>query len=617
MSVVGYTIYGRPVQHEYVSNGLFNELNLNSESYLSNRIALQKGHNLIILKRYKDRNGFEVITVFLNTYAVSYNDRAGGFVGAGIAFIGEPSVKLIYNRLKQLHQQSLSLIDRETFKFKDAKIEASELSLPSLSEDGLFINRTPRKYRAIDNTTIGVKIIDNFYESLMGAIQGFVFNASYYAVKTAYVSNQDDLLLSLVPQNSISHLHNLLDYTNALKKFKAYIVNERKKLKEESDKVKKQIEDSKQKDLNELNKERYKTQETKNRLDERERSVQALEHNKESLERNIKQYAIEEQRLSDRIAKLKDEKKVVEIDKSKIEFELRTIKQKSFNSIIHKPEFQENLDLLKGEVILKHEAENEKNGLDWFKVILLFTTLLFFISTACLGYLLYNMNGALVRIENEKYTLETNLKKTENEVVSLESKEYLSQIPEEISANDFFKLQTDEKKSHKEKLKEAINIIGGNKSASDVLRKTLLEKLAVRTWNFREILYENDPNKIMGGLNVLDTLKNHSNASKMDLLYSPLFLINDLKDKELTHKEMTITSKSGDEELLKQYLNMKNNIYKKLDIKYNEPYKKETFQSSDPILLMHFRWMVHNYKDQKKDIYTLNKGEKVLVPILK
>ncbi|RYH72172.1 hypothetical protein EVU94_13985 [Flavobacteriaceae bacterium 144Ye] len=612
MSVVGYTIFGRPVQHEYVSNGLFNELNLNSESYLSDRIALQKGQNLIILKRYKDKNGFEVTTVFVNTYAVSYNDRAGGFVGAGIAFIGQPSVKLIYNRLKQLHQQSLSLIDSETFKFKATKIDASELSLPSLSEEGLFINRTPRKQRAKDNNTIGVKIIGNFYESLMGTIQGFVFNDSYYGVKTAYVSNQDDLLLSLVPQNSINHLHNLLDYSNALKKYKAFIANERKKLKEESDKVKKQIEDSKQRNLNELNKERHTIQEIKNRLDVRERSVRELERNKERLEIKIKDYEFTEERLISKVNKLNSTKKKAEDEIN----EIKAIKQNSFNHFIQKPVFREDVDIFKDQIIQEYELENKKSRKDWFKVILLFSTLLFFISTAYLGYLLYDKNNNLIESENEKSALETNLKNTESEVVLLESNEYLSHLPEETSVNSFFKFETEEKKSRKEKLKEAINIAAGNKMASDVLREKILEKLEARTWNFREILYENDPNKIMGGLSVLDTLKNHCFKNKIDLFSSPLFLINDLEGKELIKKEMTVTSESGDEELLKQYLKIKNNVYKKLKIDYNEPKKGETFQDSDPILLMHFRWMVFNYKDQK-DFYKKKKGEKVLVPVLK
>jgi hypothetical protein len=417
MSSLGYTIFGRPVQHEYVSNGLFNELNLNSETYLSDRIELKKGQSLAILKRQKDQNGIESIFVLLYTYAISYNGRGGGFVGAGIAFNGQPSTKLIYHQLKQLHQQSLSLLESTNFKFKSPKINIDQIKLPDLSEDGLFVNRTSKKYVARD-MAIGVKIAGNFYENLMGAIQGFCFNENYFAVKTAYVTNSADLLRNLVPSKSIYQLHNLLDFQNVYIKYNKHLNETKKKVDED------------------INKKR-----------------QDFIKDKEDLENQIKSYQNDIFELKKEVTKLRADKRELYSQKVDLSSDIIKVKQKNFKQALNK--YPEEREAYEKEIVSDYKKELSKK-IDWIKVIFAISTVVFIITSIVLSYYLYKNNNKLKTIINE-------LEENKTEKTSLEEQSELKDIPKKLTVNEFFKLDDKEKEEHKSKIKDAINLISNNR----------------------------------------------------------------------------------------------------------------------------------------------------------
>lgn len=609
MSLVGYTIFGRPVQHDYVSNGLFSELGLNNESYLSDHINLKKGQSLAILKRYKDQNGVEVTIVFLNTYAESYNERPGGFVGAGIAFIGKPSTKLIYHRLKNLHQQSLKLVDSKNFKFQVSKFDPDQTKLPDLSEDGLFISRTPKKYTAKDST-IAVSFSGSFYENLMSAIQGFCLNESYFSVKTAFVTNSENLLKSIVSDKSIYQIHNLLDYNYVFKKYSKLLADRKKKVEEDIKSTKLKYNQQKAKDerlLNERDKELINKEQS---LNKREKTIKDREDYKKNLENKILSKSNDIGNLKDNIKKLEIKEKNLKAQNTKIQNSINYSKKNTFHESLNNPNFRDERKAFEENIKRGYKEELEGNRkTDWLKVLFALMSLGFLILSIILSYLWYKNNIDLKKI-NYKLSQKTNI------INRLESEKKLNKLPIELSANDFFNLDNQLKADNKLSLKESIDFIT-NQNNDKNARESITNELLKRKWNFREILYDNVPDSIMGGLKVLDKLKNKSNARDNDLLDSPLFLIKQLRNTELKEEKIELKEDMIDADFLNEYLKRKDNIYDKLGIKYNKPEEGQTFQDSDPVLLMHFRWMIYNYKDKKKDIKEYKKGDDIKVPILK
>src|SRR5690554_347691 len=120
MERVGFGIFGRPVKHEYVSNGLFRSLQLESETYLNlpNSAKLGKNDRIIKVSRQIIKpDNIEIIKIYIFDYAESIKERKGGFVGSAYVFTGLPTKDLLYNTVKEIHSKALSLLD-ENRKFK-------------------------------------------------------------------------------------------------------------------------------------------------------------------------------------------------------------------------------------------------------------------------------------------------------------------------------------------------------------------------------------------------------------------------------------------------------------------------------------------------------------------
>src|SRR5690554_4900679 len=108
MERVGFGIFGRPVKHEYVSNGLFQSLQLESETYLNlpNVGELDKNDRVIKISRQRYKpNDIEVIKIYIFDYAESIKERKGGFVGSAYVFTGLPTKDLLYNTVKEIHSK--------------------------------------------------------------------------------------------------------------------------------------------------------------------------------------------------------------------------------------------------------------------------------------------------------------------------------------------------------------------------------------------------------------------------------------------------------------------------------------------------------------------------------
>jgi hypothetical protein len=606
MSTVGYTIFGRPVQHEYVSNGLFNEIGLNSETYLSDHIELKKGQTLAILKRYKDNNGIEITTIFLNTFAESFNERPGGFVGAGLAFIGKPSTKLIYNRLKQLHQQCLMLVDSNNYKFKISKLNSDQIKLPDLSEEGLFVSKIPKNYTAKESI-IGISFSGSFYENLMSAIQGFCFNESYFGVKTAYVTNSEDLLKSIKPIKSTYQIHNLLDYSYVFKKYSKLIADRKKKVEEEIKVDKQKFNEQKVGKENKLKEREQKIEDYEEKLNDREQSIRKLEVNKKNLENEAISLSNKVNDLEKEINNLNKSIYSLKAKKTSLEKTINDYKKKTFHEALNYEAFKNEKMAYEENIKWKYKEEQERNRkTDWYKVLFALLSVLFLISTIVLSYYRFierpeKTNTATENPDNiESENTPTNL------IIS---------FPSALKANEFLDKDNEEREEHIKEIDAAITLLNDDTYKAFVSNSDVLSN---RAWNFREVLKENVADDRNKGLDRLEKIMSLPFIKNTTLFKEPRFLFSqiDTNDNRLSELEIVVNA-DNKKDILKYYTEINNNIYNSLGIKYNAPEDNQTFQDTDPVLLMHFRWMIYNFNDSKKDINDLKIGDNVKVPVIK
>jgi hypothetical protein len=601
MASIGFTVFGRPIKHEYISNGLFDQLGINSESYLDENISLEKDQSIAIIKRFKDANGVEVLVVFLNTYAISYNDRAGGFVGAGVAFVGKPSVKLIYDRLTEIYRQSLKLVHPETGKFIEPIINKESIKLPNYDESGLLIDIKAKTYNLQSNINIGVKIKGNFHENLMSTIQGFVNNESFFRVKTAYVTKHENLLRKLINPKYIYSVHHLLDYSRVFKNHHDKIEKSNIELNNKVTKFKKKVEIESEK-LEEREKkidiEQTALEKKREEIKSEEESISKSKDISKGLNEKIEELKEAENDLNKKLESKRDDLKLLE--KNKLNTFLYWINLNKFDD--ERKKYEDSI--IKEENQKRKPDENKSSS--WFNIFLVGATLIFMISTAVLSYSYYENNSN--NSANQSIIANCDNAKEKRKSIELP-------IPIIYTANNFLKLDSIEQKEHKDKLDLAISLLINDEYKSGFDNYNLLSD---RKWNFREVLDKNVEGNIDEGLERLVKIKKLSSIKDTTLFYSPRFLISKIEPdgNQIISKEFKYVKNIND--FLKSYLKDEENIYEALDFEYKKRNEgSDSYQEIDPVLLMHFRWMAFNFEDQKKDIQKLKDGESIKLPIFK
>lgn len=602
MASVGFTIFGRPVKHEYLSNGLFNELGLNNESYLDESIDLKPGQSLAIIRRFRDKNNIEVVVVFSYVYAESYNGRAGGFLGSGIAFIGKPSKKLIVDKFKEIIKQSFSLINRESAKFIEPNINENKLKLPNPIEEGLLDDNRPKKYAIKNDISIGVKIEGNYFENLLACIQGFVYNESFFGVKVAYITNSTELFKSKVNPKYIYALHHLLDFSTVFR-------NNTAKIEEQKINFEKSIK-SKEEHLSNYEKQLKHDRQTllsKERdLEEKKQAIEVEVKENENiiitLKNNIEELKEKEREQKSRVSSMKSE---VENAKKQLN-EIQRKKNQSFKSIIEGNSYEKEVQDFKNLIIENYEIKKEENRrFDWFKLGLLVSVFILFFTTLFFGYYF------IYPSKTNKSIVKENIEKPQKEIrLALEFK-----TPEEIHVNEFLALNNTSVEMHKAQLDKSIDLLNDDKYKSSFINYGIISN---RNWNFREVLENNNPGDIDTGLDRLRRIKKMPNIKDTTLFYNK-YLIKEIDENHTNIDTTTLVDyDSSASAILKAYLQNENNIYKGFGIEYKNPEDGRNFQDTDPVLLMHFRWMMFHFND-KFDIEKINnKNKKELkAPILK
>jgi hypothetical protein len=595
MGKVGFSIFGRPVKHEFKSNGLFTDLNIDEQTYLSlpGRGELKQGDNLTLVFRENIGNN-EVIKIFSYDYAVSFNNRSGGFVGSGIVFNGIPTPKLLFSAYKAIHQEALKLLNAEK-KFKEERPSFNAIDLINPATEGLVGNSINSKNINLKvGSSLGVRIDGPVQNHLMSVVQGFMFNPNFRTIEKLYVSSNQQLLVDCIGNDKIYGIQQLLDFSDHFKSQYESIG----KLKKEREDLEDQIK-SLQNDTNKIN---STIRGLESQISEQQKKKNELDESSELIIEELEKGKREKEKLRKVLDDLKREKTNSFVN-------LLNSKQFHSDRIKYLEKFENSISQLENDnKKLKQQLEDTKERpflnqktsvfLGLFSVILLFGS----------GFIGYKLKGRRIVAEQEITTDGPGLAvNTDNES---SSKAFIS-APKEYTIKEFLSLSSEEITTHKNILDV---FISGVESADP--NETDLSNFFDRKWNFAEVI-DYDPRSIDNGLRRLKRIKDiYSKHGKNIDFFEKHFMVEDFESYDLKPFEFS-TSKRQD--ILAKYLNQPNNIYISNGI--SDVYSNN-FEAEQPLLYMHFRWMVYvnseysdvNGKTKEADIVKTSKT-KHIVPL--
>ncbi|MEX0997610.1 MAG: hypothetical protein WDZ45_11215 [Flavobacteriaceae bacterium] len=564
MTETGFIVFGRPVTHEFVSNGLFKELNLESETYLEfpNEFGLNK--SIASITRQQLTDGTQVIKVYLFEYAESLNSRLGGFLGSGIAFRGIPSQKLLYTAFKNIHAQARILID-ENRKFKKSTIDDSDIKLINPNTEGLIISNYNSKAE-ISTEKYGLKIDGPILLHIMSAVQGFMFNPNFKKIKTLYVSESKELLQQYVEPKKILSFGHLLNYEalhKAQHQKKASLDKELKTLSEEIKGVKKNIESGN----NELKSISFHLKQKNEELNNLDKNLSRLK-----------------QQYDSGIHSIKNQEKNLE--------ELKTQNYKNFQSLLTDRRFQQERAIyekgfLEKNKELEKEIENKNKEIKHTKnrsgKRLLITGLVSFSLIVALFFIgsYYGKKQAQIQISEIPKPKPVKILETIN-------------APETYPLSDFLKFPESKQDEHKKELDIFINKVSSVKKGDTSYD---LSNFQDRKWHFAEIIDFNEES-IDAGMERLRRIKAVLNRHEMSSeFFEEEYLLQNFRESNFETEAVDFnTSKRN--EILKQYIRNDGNVYGSLELDLD---KVSDFEKDLPLLYMHFRWMVYNLSSYKEE----------------
>lgn len=613
---VGFGVFGRPITLEFVSNGLFQKLGVESETYLKlpNNEVLKPGETIAKISRQAVTiagKSVEVIKVYVFSYALSNNKRPGGFVGSAYVFMGHPTKSLLYNAVKHLHQKALNLID-ENKMFSSSDLGIQESALISPNTDGLTQGE-PLVFQGNTNQSNFILLDGPLIESLMIAVQGFIYNPNFTKLNHIYVSSNKDLINRCVQgdQKRVLGLGHLLNFN----KFYEFHNTQLQKKRNEYNDLKSEIEAVKVKSQREIEEEHKKWNDDKKELEKKNQDLEQKIANKEKKLSRLKTFVKEKEEkkvsLNKEIEILTQNKKKLEIANSKQI--LSIINDKSFarerkNFIENTTEFKE----LREELDEVNEKNNNLNKINESrfplkKQIAAILFGLFFLSGILLGVFAVSKN------KTENIEIITDLSTT---VQESPAEKLTAVMPNEYSVKKFFELPLDSINYHKKKIDDYISEL---ESKEPDKNKVDLNDFLNRKWNFAEVIDYNKDD-IESGMQrhkkIVDLYKKYGEDSSF---FGKEFMIDSFDNKVDFVLEDFKTNKRN--EILKLYLQKDNNIYKELSLQTLSDFEKLNLEEHDTykLLYMHFRWIIFsesNYEGKEKDLYRTSHSQHK-IPILK
>lgn len=616
MNNVGFCVFGRPVERDYVANGLFEDLKFGEQAYLSlpGNGELKHGDSIAVLSR-EIKNNTEVIKLFLFEQANSFNERPGGFVGSGIAFSGLPTLKLLHSALVSLHNKAINLID-ENRKFKSKTFDKNSIQLINPRTEGLIQGDLNQRNTEIDKRSFyGVKTDGPLINHISSIIQGFLLNPNFKNISTLYISHNHQLLADCLGESKVLSIGHILDYSKFHKSQIEKLSNQQKLIKLNEEKLAKFESEY---NTNKSNKEKYLRDLSENESQLKRRIIDLNENGREinskltENEHILKQKQKDSRALSAEIEQKNQELRKIssKIQEIRIHKFQELLKHKDFQNekFEYEQQFRNKEEQLNHKIDkLEQQLEEERERPFITKQVLIVLgsiALLFFIGGGYLGYK-WNHSGNKIAESSGQIDADSEVKTA---VAKIEKSKINS--PDEITAAKFLALTLDEQASHKNALDAFLSEIEKADTS-----KIDLTNLYERKWNFAEII---DYNKeaIDAGLTRLKRIKSiYGNLGQPTSFFTDQFIIN--SNGNLRSETLNFNSTKRNE-ILKKYLLESGNIYKDLNLQIEGI---QDFEKDLPILYMHFRWVVYNLSEYKEgnspkeaDILKTNKT-KHIVPL--
>jgi hypothetical protein len=592
MNNLGFCVFGRPTQHEFISNGLFQELRYGEKTYLNlpGNVSLQKGNKIATISR-EAVNEIEIIRVLVFEYAESIDGRPGGFVGSGIAFSGVPTKKLILGGLRNIHSLAINLLDSEQ-KFKQRTLDTNAIKLINPSADGL-IHGNKINIKTSINTDVfyGLKLEGPLFYYLFSAIQGFMMNPTFRNIDTFYVTEDESLLKSFITDKRLINLSHVLDFSTLFKKSNDLLSEKKIELNKAKNELN-NIEEYKKRVISDIDQLKKTSESLKNEISELIR----IKENRIKESNNIEQNILSKQNELKNFQNSIDEKKQ----------ELTKIKNTKFNhfkeliSSNHFREEKNKYESVFGDKIETKETTIKNLEEELYKIenrpllnkrkiiVLSVLSLMMFFTGFFINYKFFKENNR----NDQTITSSTETKSIETEKIKFNA-------PKEYTISEFLNLNDDDIQKHKSELDSLIGKIEAVKS--EYFNDYDFSNFFERKWNFAEIIdYHVEIEK---GLARLERIKSIYEANSKPLNNLENYIIS----LEFKNDESSFSS-SKRNEILKEYLEDPKNIYSAMDIKELNTIKD--FEKEKPLLFMHFRWMINElseYKEIDADIVKTNK----------
>lgn len=578
MNDIGFCIFGRPVERDYTANGLFENLKLGEQTYLSlpGNGELKDGDSIALLSR-DIINNTEVIKLFLFEQAISYNERPGGFVGSGIVFSGSPNLKMLHSAIVSMHKKALYLID-EKRKFKSPTIDKNSIQLINPNTEGLIQGRLKSRNSEIDKYALyGVKTDGELISHITSVIEGFLLNPNFKNISKLYISSNEKLLIDCLGKTKILTIRHILDYSN-------YHKSHLEKLSKQQEQIK----------LNDEKLARFENEFKINKLS-REKTLNELLEGQNQYKSRISQLKDEGQEINAKLSQYKNllnEKQKQtheisnEINQKKIELaKISQLKFNKFQELLDHNSFQEERNSYEQKFLIKQEQLNEKlarledQTMFTKRLAIVFgvLALLIFIGGGILGYSINNTAN------NDGVLVGSTIIDQEPKETKIIAEKTIIKAPQEHKVADFLTLSLEKQNSHKAELDKFIEEI----QKADT-RKVNISNFLNRNWNFAEVIDYNK-NVIDHGLARLKKIKLILEQNGKPVSYFTEEFMIDSKEK-FNSREFDFRTESRNK-ILELYLQNPGNMYEGMNIQTEGV---TDFEKDLPLLYMHFRWVLFN-----------------------
>lgn len=576
MDNLGFCVFGRPSGHEYVANGLADKLNVGQSTYIRfENHKFSTGDSFAEISReYVDDK--EIIKVLVYQFAESYDKRAGGFVGSGIVFHGKPAKKLLFSALKANHRIAMELIDSATNRFKSQGFDKDKLNknLIDPSTEGLLKSVNPKKSQSKSiNGEYGLIIEGSLFNNILSAVQGFMMNPTFGAIKKLHVSSNSSLLADRVGQGKVLSFAHLLDFTKYFNSYNDHLKRIETKYRSIESQYKEKLEEQKIIENNIENRKNEK-QQLNRKIDDYRKSLTDIEN-------KLKQNDQKSEQLSKEINEKRNEL-------NSIKGKINSLAGEGFKKAISKEPFKSEFgkvkaryeDKIKG---LEEEVERLKEGSQSSKKDLLIISGigigLVLIGLFIGSFFLSNLFG-----DDSPETIAGNEEPPQT-IVEQPVKKTLEQLkaPSIYSAKAFMLLDDDTVAVHKAQLDQFIQQV----EAADT-SKYDLSNFFNRKWNFAEVIDYNKESLDKGLSRLMRIKKIYNKHNRSVKLFEKDYLIPDFEQYSIQKIEFRTASRN---DILEKYLEKQGNIYEGLNgaIENGVNYEEEM-----PLLYMHFRWVVFN-----------------------